>query len=280
MKAKSLLPRWLGIPVLVLLTSVGHAQNFTILKSFGILTNVSGFLPESPLVEGPDGSLFGTTSDGEGAVDGTIFKIQPDGSGFTLLKWFTNYAEGWSPRAGVTLSDGVLYGTTTYGGSSNAGTVFRLNTDGTGYQMLKDFLANGDGAYPSGHLTWSDGVLYGTTSGGGSSNAGTVFRLNTDGTGYAVLRSFGDFPGDGPSTGLTLSGTVLYGTTSGGSRAGTVFRLNTDGTGYIELKTFNGHDGWAPSILISSGNVLYGITTLGGISDPFFFPMVEGQCLS
>jgi len=64
------------------------ARTFTTIRSFGILTNVTGFNPTSELVKGPDGTLYGTASQGEGIVAGTLFKMQPDGSGFTVLKLF------------------------------------------------------------------------------------------------------------------------------------------------------------------------------------------------
>src|SRR5262245_36130557 len=114
------------------------AQTFTTIRSFGNLTNVTGFNPTSPLVQGPDGTLYGATSRGEGSVAGTLFKMQPDGSGFTVLKWFTNWMDEASPIGSLTLSGSTLYGTTEdpeYG----QGTVFKVNTDGTGYTVLKRY---------------------------------------------------------------------------------------------------------------------------------------------
>src|SRR5690348_747861 len=67
-----------------------NAQTFTILKSFGLLSNVTGIRPKGELVWGHGGTLYGTTSDGGGNVLGTVFKVQSDGSGFAVLKWFTN----------------------------------------------------------------------------------------------------------------------------------------------------------------------------------------------
>ena len=152
----------------------------------------------------------------------------PGGGGFTVLKWFMNsWLEGGGPFAGVTLSDSVLYGTTYFGGSSNYGTIFKLNTDGTDYAVLKDFSA-GDGAGPSTGLVVSGGTLYGygygTTAGGGTSYDPTVFRMNTDGTGYTVLKLG---VGTEPSGVLTFSNSMLYGTTRrGGSLGlGSVFKL-------------------------------------------------------
>src|SRR5882724_10933522 len=73
------------------------AQTFTTIKTFGNATNVTGIKPQSTLVQGPDGTLYGTATEGEGSVAGTLFKVQPDGSGWTVMKWFTNYVEGENP---------------------------------------------------------------------------------------------------------------------------------------------------------------------------------------
>lgn len=246
-----------------------HAQTFTTIRSFGILSNITGFYPQSPLVQGPDGTLYGACSGGEGSVRGTIFKVQPDGSGFTALKWFDYSIGRGSPNGSMALSGSVLYGTTHFSGSSDEGTVFKMNTDGTGYTVLRNFTGT-DGSYPSAGVILSEGVLYGTTWDGGTSRNGTVFRVNTDGTGYTVLHNFIGSDGEGPYAGLALAGSELYGTTgSGGSSGnGTVFRLNTNGTGYAVLKNFGGTDGSGPTAtLLLSGNVLYGTTQYGGSSN-------------
>ena len=62
-----------------------------------------------------------------------------------------------------------------------------------------------------------------------------MFRLNTDGSDYAILKTFVGSEGIGPM-GLTLSGSTLYGTTYKGGPVGTVFKINTDGSGYTVLK--------------------------------------------
>jgi len=126
------------------------------------------------------------------------------------------------------LSGNVLYGTTYGGGSWDCGTIFKINTDGTGYTLLKNFTDAPDGAYPHAALTLSGSVLYGTTYGGGSLDRGTIFKMNTDGTGYNVLKNFTDIDGAYPYAELMLSGNSLYGTTSqGGSLGnGTVYKLD------------------------------------------------------
>src|SRR5205823_13068801 len=95
-------------------------------------------------------------------------------------------SDGAFPHAGLILSGNTLYGTAESGGSSSAGTVFAVNTDGTGFTTLHSFTAtssdypytNGDGAAPRAGLILSGNTLYGTAVGGGSSGAGTVFSLS------------------------------------------------------------------------------------------------------
>ena len=99
---------------------------------------------------------------------------------------------------------------------------------------------NGDGVFPSAGLMLSGNTLYGTAGGGGSSEYGTVFKVNTDGTGFTVLHSFAGSDGGSPNE-LILSGNTLYGTTyfgGGVSGVGTVFKVNSDGTGLTTLHTF------------------------------------------
>ena len=105
---------WLAVFVTAL-EMTGCAQTFTTLRSFGVFTNITGYRPESALAQGPDGTLYGCTTSGEGPVNGTVFKIQPDDSGFAVLMWFTNSADGTLLKGGLTLDGNVLYGTATEG---------------------------------------------------------------------------------------------------------------------------------------------------------------------
>jgi uncharacterized repeat protein (TIGR03803 family) len=188
--------------------------------------------------------------------------------------------DGAVPYAGLVLSGNTLYGTTGLGGTSSNGTVFAVNTDGTGFTNLHTFAtnypgpnnhsifgaSNSDGAFPYGGLTLSGNTLYGTAEYGGSTGNGVVYKINTDGTGFTNLHSFaGGSGGVDPLGGLTVSGSVLYGTTSEGgtSNGGTVFTLNTNGTGFVTLAGV-GAGPWATLIL--SGNVLYGTGQIGGTS--------------
>jgi uncharacterized repeat protein (TIGR03803 family) len=166
---------------------------------------------------------------------------------------------------------GTLYGTALAGGISNSGTVFRINKDGSGFGTLKMF--NGfDGQYPyAGLVLASDGSLFGTTVRGGVSNSGTIFKLNRDGSGFAVLHQFlGGDDGDSPQRDLIeASDGALYGTTPEGSSAvrGTIFRINKDGSGYAKVFSFPRQStGQSPycKLLEGSDGALYGTASFGG----------------
>jgi uncharacterized repeat protein (TIGR03803 family) len=125
----------------------------------------------------------------------------------------------------LALSGNTLYGTTFAGGNSSQGkgTVFKVDTDGSGFAVLKHFTGS-DGARPWAGLALSGNTLYGTTVDGGVANAGTLFEVDTDGSGFVVLKHFA---GNvyWPYSGLALSGNTLYGTTYAGPGPGTVFKL-------------------------------------------------------
>ena len=218
--------------------------------------------------------LYGMTADGRNS--GVIFQINPDGSGYSFLHTFTGIAtDGSHPQGTLVQSGGVLYGLTLDGGTAgtNGGTVFKINANGTGYGLLYSFgAATNDGLGPLGSPVLSGNTLYGITSSGGTSNFGTIFKVNTDGSAYSVIHSFTGTAVDGQLPGysaLTASGTTLYGMTIGGGSAGqgVVFRMNDDGTGFTVLHSFNpsSGDGYNPDGgLILVGNTLYGMTHQGG----------------
>jgi uncharacterized repeat protein (TIGR03803 family) len=261
----------------------------------GVYTNAAGFGLEAALLLSGK-ILYGTAGSGGSYGAGTVFALNTNGTGFTILHTFSALAaspgaaistnnEGASPLAGLILAGDTLYGTANAGGRYGVGTIFSLNTNGTGFTVLHSFSEpdtngfNSDGAFPQASLILSDNILYGTARYGGNAGEGTVFAVNTDGTGFTNLHSFGGWAsGDGaePVAELLLSGNKLIGTASGttspvGPLNGTVFAINTDGTGYQNLHVFvldpsgTNSDGLAPSGgLLLSGNTLYGTAYFGG----------------
>ena len=194
---------------------------------------------------------------------------------FTNLHSFIGSTDGESPPASLILSGNTLYGTAELGGSSGAGTVFAVTTDGTGFTNLHSFTTapypstiNSDGANPYAGLILSGNTLYGTASQGGSSGVGTVFAINTDGTDYSTLYSLiapFDFDSpestnsDGayPDVTLVLSGNTLYGAAywGGAHGNGTVFKVNTNGTGFTTLHSFSAGSGSFPFNYTNSDGV-------------------------
>src|SRR5881296_2662573 len=81
-------------------------------------------------------------------------------------------SDGANPSAGLILSGNTLYGTAKYGGSSGWGTVFAVDTKGTGFTTPYNFTGGSDGANPSAGLILSNNTLYGTARAGGSWGAG------------------------------------------------------------------------------------------------------------
>jgi uncharacterized repeat protein (TIGR03803 family) len=172
---------------------------------------------------------------------------------------------------------GNLYGTTNFGGASDAGVVFKLSPAGT-EAVLHTFTAGADGGYPfAGLVRDAAGNLYGTTWDGGASGYGVVFKLGPSGT-ETLLHSFtgpnGNLDGAAPYAGLIQdAGGNLYGTaTFGGAHDyGVVFELircDSAPTGYDfkVLYTFTGADGGQPvaGLIRDAAGNLYGTTTTGG----------------
>ncbi|HLH52588.1 MAG TPA: choice-of-anchor tandem repeat GloVer-containing protein [Verrucomicrobiae bacterium] len=249
----------------------------------------AGYNPSASLVQATDGNLYGTTENGGAFALGTVFKIGPDGSGFTELYSFGAVPnDATSPVASLIQgADGALYGTSSAGGASAVngasgyGCIFKINTDGSSETVLHSFFSdNTDGQHPYAGLTQDNtGRLYGTTQEGGSFAAGaatgfgTVFTIQPDGTGYAILHSFNPGGGDGkyPHAALVLGNDGgLYGTTEfgGTNNMGIVFRLSTDGSQYSVLFQFgsspsSGRNPNAPLVRAASGG-LFGTAQLGG----------------
>jgi uncharacterized repeat protein (TIGR03803 family) len=241
-------------------------SGFTKLHDFD---GVNGAKPFAGLVVGPDGALYGVTAFGGASGDGTVFRINGDGSGFTKLYEFDEATGGIPYSALLVGPDGAFYGTTYVGGSGNNGTVFKIETDGTGFATLHNF--NGtDGAQPhAGLVVGPDAALYGATISGGSQNLGVLFKIQIDGSGFTKLVDLDAVSGSSPY-GALLSGPdgALYGAghSMGSFSGGTVFKLAIDGTGLTVLHDFDHLDGRWPfaGLVLGADGALYGSTHQGG----------------
>lgn len=206
-------------------------------------------------------------------------------SSYEVVYRFSRSADGGRPDGSLLAVNGMLYGTTRYGGGgacniyggTGCGTVYRIDPKSGRKKRLHSFGGgSADGAYPNGSLIDVNGTLYGTTMYGGAGcgyndGCGTVFSITTNGT-ETMLHSF-DNKSDGkyPYAGLLDVNGTLYGTTAGGGSScdcGTVYSISTSGSEKI-IYNFAGHsDGAEPQAgLTDVKGTLYGTTAYGGSSD-------------
>jgi uncharacterized repeat protein (TIGR03803 family) len=228
----------------------------------------NGAEPAAGLVN-VNGTLYGTTEFGGPYDYGTVFAITTSGNETVLHTFGASSDDGGHPLAGLVDVNGTLYGTTNGGGAHSYGTVFAITTSGNETVLYSFGDGSGDGTYPQAGLVNVNGTLYGTTNGGGKSNAGAVFAITTSG-GETLLHSFGATQDDGadPDAGLLNVNGTLYGTTyyGGASGYGTVFAITPSGTETVlHSFGFHGRDGRNPySALVSVKGTLYGTTYKGG----------------
>jgi uncharacterized repeat protein (TIGR03803 family) len=268
--------------------SVGTDGTETILYSFGGMKG-DGMYPSAGLVMDSQGNLYGTTIGGS-SCNGTVFKFNPTTGKETRLHCFEGQSDGATPIAALVLdAKGNLYGTTREGGNRaycqklGCGTVFKVTTTGTESieTVLYSFTGvDGDGWNPVARLLIAQGNLYGTTSAGGGSNAGTVFKLDSTGKETILYSFMGGLDGSGPQGGLVMNARgELYGTTAyfgkqhclgGGFDCGTVFKLDAAGKESV-LYSFAGSptDGANPcaDLLLDAHGNLYGTTEYGGLDN-------------
>lgn len=277
----------LGCGTVFMMTPNG---TLTTLHSFSL---TDGATPTAALVQGTDENFYGTTVYGGGGSNcaiftptgcGTIFKITPAGS-LTTLHVF-NLVDGYEPFAGLAQApNGNFYGTTAEGVMTGhicaygCGTIFQITP--AGVLTTLHIFQGLDGSFPrSPLLLATDGNVYGTTSGGGSSTncsigCGTIFKITPAGT-FIVMHSFDLTDGSDITAGLlqATDGNFYGATPLGGTSAacgtvgcGTVFRITTAAT-LTTLHNFcpqaNCADGSDPNALLQAANGAFYSTTFGG----------------
>lgn len=234
------------------------------------------------VIQGSDGSFYGTTESGGKFNSGTIFQISPSGA-FKLLYTFcslANCADGgiplFPPMQG---SDGNLYGGTNAGGN-DGGEVYELTLEGT-FKVLQSFCYPFSarcyaGAYPTRLVQDADGNLFGTAANGGSYNSGTVFEIASTGK-FIGLHRFTYSGGVAATWGLTLaSDGNLYGVATDDANFasatgnnvpniyGIIFQI-TPGGEFTTLASF--YDAPIGPLFQGTDGNLYGTTDEGGPGD-------------
>jgi uncharacterized repeat protein (TIGR03803 family) len=265
-----------------------------------------GAYPTGRLLLDKSGDLFGTTVNG-GSKNctngcGTVFELVPKtGGGYTkrTIHEFKNSPDGANPQAGLLeIGQGILLGTTTYGGSSGygcyapnntntCGTVFKLEPSGSGYResIAYAFQPPPDASAPDTNLLVSGGSIFGAAVNGGTGGCvapnytcGSVFSLTPVGSGYSesviTLDGWNGDDGPNPIGGLASnsSGDLFGVALNAYSSNGDVFELIPGSNGYSQsaIHKFTGSpDGSRPEsapVVDKAGNVS-GTTSQGGSSD-------------
>lgn len=224
-----------------------------------IFTGSDGIWPQSGLVVGPSGNLYGTTyyggpTYGSGAClgngCGVVFEISKNSQNTwveTTLYAFNGGTDGSNPTALALGKSGDLIGATVAGGnsacSSGCGVIFRVARNSSGAwqeSSLLDFAGGFTGQYPLGILLDSSGNIFGTAGGGRNAcyagYCGLVFKLAHTSAGWkeSVLYRFRGPDGATPNPSLIFdSKGNIYGSTSEGGAGctgqpgcGTVFQLS------------------------------------------------------
>jgi uncharacterized repeat protein (TIGR03803 family) len=262
------------------------AQTYSTIYSF---TGKAGIAPFASLVQGTDGNLYGTTSEGGTTNNGTVFKINPGGKLTTIYSFCpqNQCSDSALPSGLIQATSGNFYGVAT---DIGYGSIFEITPAGK-LTTVYNFCSQpncADGEYPYGPLSQGiDGNFYGTTHAGGANGAGTVYKVTSSGT-LTTLYNFCSQPncsdGKAPYAGVIQeAGGNLYGTTDDGGEygnnpncaqnvsggCGIAYKLSPSGvltTLYTFCSLANCSDGnfpQAPLTLGSDGN-LYGTTSQGG----------------
>jgi uncharacterized repeat protein (TIGR03803 family) len=258
----------------------------------GTLTNLYSFTdgadggnPQAGMELDAKGNLYGVTPRGGLTAHcnlgcGTIFKFNIASGTLTTLYSFTGLADGSTPIAPLTLYKNTLYGlandagTGANCGSSGCGTIFKIDTGGKVFTVLRELVVadgiSGDGRMAPG----PSGLLYGTASTGGPNGSGVVFGINPSTGAYSLLHGF-DYHVDGAysDADVLVHGSAIYGTTHVGgptsANDGTVFKLDAGTLALTTLYSFQGTtDGLFPTagVVLGKHGTLLGQTAQGGQS--------------
>ena len=231
------------------------------------LTNINGGIPHGDLTLS-QGNFYGLTLEGGLGTNssGVIFEWNPASNVYTK-KIDLNFSTSYHPSGSLTMSNGKLYGMTTWGGNNNNGVIFELDPATNGYTKKID-LQISDGGIPDGNsLTLYGGNFYGMTTTGGSNSVGVIFEWNPVANIYAKKFDFDSVDGSTPHGNLTFYGGKFYGMTQlgGSNNVGVIFEWDPAANRYVKKIDLNTSTGSYPfaSLTLSDGK-FYGIAPVGG----------------
>jgi uncharacterized repeat protein (TIGR03803 family) len=257
---------------LAIITVAAHAaaQPYVVLHDFG---HPEGYPPSGPLVQRPSGSFYGITSGHGFFGGGTLFVMTPSGAVTVIYHFMWGGTEPYGPIGEMVLEpDGMLYGTTQYGGAFSCGTIFKWSPPSGSVFTVHSFDCENGQSPEAGLIKGSDGWLYGTTRMSGSGTFGSAFKFNPSTAAFVVLERFAETD-KCPCSGLVEAtpgvffGTTLYGGQLVNSEfgGGTVFRVTSAGA-FSRVVAFHpsltpGLGYWPESALVKGADgALYGMT--------------------
>jgi uncharacterized repeat protein (TIGR03803 family) len=264
-------------------------QDFTIEKplpqlaftssSNGIVGDVIGLTVDTGTSTGAV-SFSVESINGEATLDGSNLTLEGAGTvaiTATIAEDATHASTSFTDLITIAATDTQenlpqIWGTASQGGVTNGGVIFRMNGDGTGYRVMKEFKREslGSGPFYNNMSFGADGLLYGTMPSGGKYNSGVLYKYDHATSQYTVLHHF-PVAYASPTSGLCLaSDGNLYGTTeAGGADGGVVYRLNPSNGEWTKIGdlTANGTGRFAHGGLVEAANgKLYGVSSVGGAS--------------
>lgn len=256
----------------------GEFENGVIFKittsgdDYSVLHNFDGtdnsFINSEIILE--DSLIYGVTAKiSEINSTGMIFSINKNGSSFAILHRFysNDVTNGSYPSGKIFLISSKLYGITNYGGDYDYGSMYKININGTGFDITHSF-HGGDGKICYYEPTIVGSKLYGTTLIGGKYNFGAIYSFDIDNNNYSLIHSFDGIDGYQPQSTLTYDGeNTLYGTTGLGGEydSGIIYSISLNGNNFSKLYSFTSENGARPlGQLILNDSLLYGVTTRGG----------------
>ncbi len=237
--------------------------------------------PWGDLLQLPDGSLIGLTRDGGAAGSGGAFRYVIGGSLSANVEF--GFSDAGRPLGRLIQStSGLLYGTTSVGGTNDEGVLFSFNPSNGAFQTLFNFGGSAFGGFPEGTLTELNGSLFGTCRLGGVSSGGIIFRYDLNGGQFTKLINLSSSTGTEPVGQLVpaADGNLYTTTTAGGATGdGTILRVNP-GTGAVtNIHDFDGTNGSRPvgDLFSASNGLVYGTTIEGGaLNEGVLFQVTTG----